>query len=711
MAQIIDHPWKTLKQLSIPMWFFDQKDQNIYFNDVLRRDLGVEERIINQQGLKGLLHNEDIDTLKAVIAEGKQEQTFHLSYRLKRWSGYRWAKDVVTPYYAEDGEFLGYSGLSVSASSCRDELEQLKNSITEIGEAFSTSNGQSFFNFFVRYLAKALRVSTVVVGEVSGEDRNVITTISMYQNGQITSGFEYSLEHTPCEGVIQTNECFYPKDVQARFPEDDFLQRHDIESYFGKTLLNSNGDVIGIIAIMDDQPLINGPLSRAIFQILADRIEHELVKMKTESQLRKLSQFDSLTGLIQRDYFSELVKKEFEIAGNNGTKLGLLIIDLDNFKMINDSWGHEKGDELLRQFARHLNQIFARRNCVISRVSSDEFVVLLKEATEVDDVCDMADHVIQSMKRPFTIDQREYYTTVSVGVSFFPYDGKEEGAMLRYAHAAMHKAKRNGKNRYELYDSNMSKEIREEMVLKQALHHALDKQEFVLHYQPQICGRSSEVIGYEALIRWNHPTYGLLSPHYFIGLAEESGMITQLGEWVLQEACDQIKEWQQKYERLDLKVSVNLSAKQFVDRYLPDKVFAALKQSDLSPESLIVEITETMVLQDFDRSIETLEKLRAGGIKVHLDDFGVGFSSLSYLSRLPVDAIKIDRSFINQIDAGENDVAIVSAIIAMAKSLSLQIIAEGVEKEAHIRYLKQKGCYEYQGYYFSKPTPAESVSL
>ncbi|MCA0972551.1 EAL domain-containing protein [Halobacillus litoralis] len=709
MALTIDHPWKTLKQLSIPMWFYNKRDQKIYLNDPLTEKMPGDARSMNVVEAKELIHGEDFNVLGAMLQENSRP--FHLNYRLKNGTGYRWMKDMITPFYSDSGVLLGYSGLSVSISSCREELDQLKKSITEIGDAFSSANGQSFFNFFVEYLAQLLDVNTVLVGELTGDDMDQVSCISMYHDGILSSGYKYPLDKTSCHDVLEHYECYYPRSVQSVYPDDDFIKQHHIQSYLGKALLNSDGDVIGIIVIMDHEPLSNGPLSRAIFQILADRIENELSKMKAETELRRLSQYDSLTGLAKRDYFSILMKEELEMASKEEANLGLLIVDLDNFKMINDTWGHEKGDELLQEFAVHLKRIFARKKCVLSRISSDEFVVLLKNVSQVDEVCAMADHVIQSMARPFMIDRKEYYTTVSIGVSFFPHDGKDEDAMLRYANAAMQKAKRNGKNRYELYDSHMSQEIREEMMLKQALHHALDKEEFVLHYQPQICGKTLRTIGYEALVRWEQPAFGLLSPHYFIRLAEESGMITQLGEWVMTEACRQTKEWQVNHQRPDLKVSVNLSARQFADEELPDKVFNALNQSNLSPESLIVEITETMVLQDFDRSIDTLKKLRAKGIKVHLDDFGVGFSSLSYLSRLPVDAIKIDRSFVNQIDAGENDVAIVSAIIAMAQSLGLQIIAEGVEREEHIRYLKEKGCHEYQGYYFSRPKPADCVSL
>lgn len=711
MAHTIYHPWETLKKLSIPMWFFNQEDQKVHFNDSLREDLDLKEQWLDMNNLPLILHRDDWEILYQMVAMSKHHTPFPINYRVKKGEGFYWSKDEVTPYYDTDGEFLGYSGLSISAKASGVELGQWKNSIIEIGEAFTKYNGQSFFDFFVEYLADLLDVSTVLIGEVTGENKDHVTAISMYHKGITTSGFRYPIEGTPCAEIFHTYDCFFVQNIRKVYPNSEIFIDYGLDSYLGKALLNSDREVIGVLALMDERPQGNGPLGKALFQIFADRIENELSKLKTENQLRLLSQYDSLTGLMRRDYFTEILQNELKAAGETQEKLALLIIDLDNFKMINDSWGHEKGDELLRAFADHLQLLFTEKDYVLSRVSGDEFVVLLKGLSRVEEACAAAKQVIQSTTRPFIISQQEYYTTASVGVSFYPHDGKEGSEILQYANAAMHKAKRKGKNRFELYDAHMSQEVREEMYLKQALHHALDNQEFVLHYQPQVCAMTEETLGYEALLRWQQPDYGMLSPQYFIRLAEESGMIIPIGEWVLKEACRQLKQWQIKFSRTDLKVAVNLSARQFVDNQLSDKIFQALEDSDLSSESLIIEITETMVLHDFERSIDTLQQLRAFGIKIHLDDFGVGFSSLNYLSRLPVDAIKIDRSFISQIGLDGNDVAIVSAIIAMAKGLGLQIIAEGVEKEEHIKYLKGKGCFKYQGYYFSRPQPAEKVVL
>lgn len=716
MAQTIEHPWDTLQKLSIPIWFFDIEKENIYVSESLRKELELDTTVLDRQGMNSLIHNDDLTYLEqSEMAKIKEERPFfYISYRLLKNDQYQWMKDIVTPFYDEDNRLIGYTGVDAPDPAHQEELGRIKKAVVEIGEAFLSYKGQDFFDFLVEYLATVLEVDSVMVGELTGVDKDEVTAISMYHKGRITSGVQYAIKGTPCEKVTKIQECYYSSGVGELFPEDRLLREYGVESYLGKALLNSDGQAIGILAIMDGRTQTSGPLSKALFQIFADRTANELSRMQAEKQLQLLSQYDPLTGLLTRSYLSDSLEEEISALPDQGKNLALLLLDIDNFKMINDSWGHAKGDELLKQFARYLRQAFVSYDTVISRISSDEFVVLLKHIGSMEDVRELSDHVILSMRRPFLIGDKEFYSTVSIGVTFTPLNlrghlGGED--LLRNADAAMHQAKRDGKNRYAIYEERMSEQMREELHLKQSLHHALDNREFVLHYQPQVSGRTSQVIGYESLIRWNHPDFGLLSPNYFISLAEETGMIIEIGEWVLQEACHQTKKWQVEDRRPDLKVSVNLSAQQFVDVLLPEKVFTALEDSGLSPESLIIEITETMVLQDFDRSIEILESLRNKGIKVHLDDFGVGFSSLSYLNRLPVDAIKIDRSFVSQIGEEDHDVAIVDAIISMAKSLGLQVIAEGVEQKEHISYLKQKGCYEYQGYYFSKPVPAELVNF
>ncbi|WP_079525450.1 EAL domain-containing protein [Halobacillus hunanensis] len=708
MTQKIGHPWNVLKQLSIPIWFYYREEDRIHLNTPLKQKVSVQQSSFSLDDFAWIIHPNDVAHVMEAL-QSQQREPFYLNYRLKVEGQYIWVEDMVAPYHESGGTCIGYTGQSLSLTSYKEELEGLKRSVIEIGQSFSANVGQPFFDYLVKYLAKILQVETVLIGELMSGNVEQITAVSMFHKSTVSKGFTYLVKNTPCAEVVRGQEYYIPQRAYELYPEDELLVENNFESYFGAPLLNSKREVIGVLAIMDTSLRKNGPMSKALFRIFADRMANELSKRRTERELKHISQFDSLTGLVSRNYFKDLLAQQLDDSRQKDQQLAMIFIDLDNFKMINDTWGHERGDELLKQFASHLNRIFARMDCMISRISSDEFAVLLRGESDVVRAREKAEDIIHSMRRPFFINKKEYYSTASVGVALYPQDAEEEEALLRYSDAAMHKAKRKGKNRYELYNPYMSEEMIDEMQRKQALHHALERREFTLHYQPQVCGITSKINGYEALIRWNQPLMGLLTPDHFISLAEESGAIIPIGEWVLIEACQQVKQWQEKFNRPDLHVSVNLSAEQFADRYLKDKIFKALRLAKLNASCLIIEITETMVLRDFDHSSVILGELRDHGIQVHLDDFGVGFSSLNYLSRLPVDAIKIDRSFVRQIGSDTSDVAIVSAIIAMAKSLNLQIIAEGVETEEHIDYLSDKGCHEYQGYYYSKPLPVKSV--
>ncbi|QHT45309.1 EAL domain-containing protein [Bacillus sp. SB49] len=704
MAQIAEHPWKTLKQLSIPVWFYQLSDEKIYLNEPLQEMLGIELAVMDKQQVKEKLHEEDWSYFERLARSERSERILEFDYRWSNGGESHWFKDIVHPFYNEVGNRIGYSGIGATDRIYQMDLGRIKNAIVEIGEGFLRYNGQAFFDFLVKYLAAVLQVNTAFIGKWKGQQKNELFVSSIFHKGETSNGDTYQVEESPLELLATSVDCFYPSRAQEYFPSASILKRYEVESFLGKTLMSSDQEPIGVLAVMDQRKQTNNPMIRPLLQIFADRIANEMSRIQTEEKLEVLSRYDSLTGLLTRNYFSDILPGALEESAI------LLLFDIDNFKMINDSWGHAKGDELLRQFASYLRKTFAKQECVLSRISSDEYAVLIRSSITLEDVCLLGEQIIHSMRRPFIIEGKEFYTTVSIGIATSTPDSGDAEEVLRRADAAMHKAKRNGKNRYEIYDSRMGEQMREELQLKQALHQALEEGEFLLYYQPQISGETLQVKGFEALIRWNHPEHGLLSPHHFISLAEETGMIVDIGEWVLREACRQAKQWQE-YGEPHLKVAVNLSAYQFADVALTDKIMGALTASGLAPESLIIEITETMVLQDFDRSIETLNTLRNSGISIHLDDFGVGFSSLSYLHRLPVDAIKIDRSFINQIDSDRNEVVIVNAIISMAQSLGLDVIAEGVERKEHIVYLQEKGCYDYQGYFFSKPVPAECVSL
>jgi predicted signal transduction protein with EAL and GGDEF domain len=343
----------------------------------------------------------------------------------------------------------------------------------------------------------------------------------------------------------------------------------------------------------------------------------------------------------------------------------------------------------------------------VARQGGDEFVLVLSGIREDDDVPVVAQKILKAMSVPFDINGRELHITCSIGIASYPKDGEDSQTLLKNADAAMYSAKKLGRNNAQYYSAEMNVKAMERLVLENGLHHALERNEFLLHYQPQVDLRTGEIAGMEALVRWQHPELGLVSPAMFIPVAEDSGLIVSIGEWVLRTACAQNKAWQLAGFK-PISVAVNLSARQFRQPDLAEMVAGILAETGLDSACLELELTESLVMQDVEKTIATLSKLKAMGIKLSIDDFGTGYSSLSYLKRFPIDTLKIDQSFVRDITTDPDDAAIAKAIISMAHDMQLRVIAEGVETEAQKTFLQQRHCDEMQGYLFSRPVPAEA---
>ncbi|MGB8954001.1 MAG: EAL domain-containing protein [Tumebacillaceae bacterium] len=430
-------------------------------------------------------------------------------------------------------------------------------------------------------------------------------------------------------------------------------------------------------------------------------------KKAKEDQMRRMAFFDILTDLPNRMMFEEQLQKEIEQARVEGQKLAVMFMDLDRFKMINDTFGHGIGDRLLQAVAERLNSC-VQRDHAFARISGDEFTLILPNIAEAEDAIHVAQHILDTLERPFMLEGNELFITTSIGISLYPCDGLDIESLVKNADTAMYRAKEQGRNNYQLYRTAMNEHIIHRVTMETDLRKALERGEFELYYQPQVNVRSRNLIGLEALVRWNHPTRGLVLPSEFIPLAEETGLIVPLGEWVLQTACQQVKHWQSNGFP-NMRAAVNLSARQFQRDDLVGTVERVLKETGLDPKCLDLEITESVTMHNVDRAIITLNELKNLGIHISLDDFGTGYSSLSYLKHFPIHMLKIDRSFVRDITTDPDDAAIATSIIAMAHSLKLNVIAEGVETEDHLEYLLQQGCTEMQGYLFSPPLPVAKV--
>ncbi len=424
-----------------------------------------------------------------------------------------------------------------------------------------------------------------------------------------------------------------------------------------------------------------------------------------EERMSFLAQHDILTGLPNRMLFLDRLQQAITYAERQQTNVAILFLDLDRFKNVNDTVGHQIGDALLQEVARRI-RFCVRSSDTISRQGGDEFVIMLPSLEDLGDIVHVVDKLIENIGKPYYLNGHVMHVTTSVGVSVYPQDGSESEALIRNADTAMYQAKYAGRNDYRFFTQEMNRAIATRVRMENKLRHALHNAELLLHYQPKVNLRTGEIIAVEALVRWQHPEDGLVSPAEFIPIAEETGMIVPLGEWVLNEACRQNQEWRMMGLR-EIVMAVNLSPAQFQDRELISVVLAALASSGMPASSLELEITESAMMRSPDQAIIMLNKISALGIRVSIDDFGTGYSSLSHLKKFPIDELKVDQSFVRDLTIDNDDAAIVSAVIGMAKSLGLSVIAEGVETLEQLRFLEGLDCDQIQGYLFSKPLPAD----
>jgi diguanylate cyclase (GGDEF)-like protein/PAS domain S-box-containing protein len=426
-----------------------------------------------------------------------------------------------------------------------------------------------------------------------------------------------------------------------------------------------------------------------------------------QQRIQHLAYHDNLTGLPNRSLLQDRLAHAIARAERSHRKVAVLFIDLDNFKNINDTLGHDVGDELLRQVSRRLSDC-VRVEDTIARQGGDEFIVLLDSLEDGRGASLVAQKVLNGLRLPFALGGTEQHVSASVGIALYPEDGRDAQTLMKNADTAMFHGKSLGKNTYQFFTSQMNIAVKRRMTLESALRRAVMQKDFVLHYQPQINLETGEVIALEALVRWKTEDSGTVMPGDFIPLAEETGLINEIGEWVLREACRQAKEWQEQ-GLPPRRMAVNLSARQFADRGFFDMVTRVLADTRLDPSCLELEITESQVMRQTEGVMTLLNRLSKMGVQLAIDDFGTGYSSLSYLKRLPIQKLKIDQSFIRDITVDPNDTAIVVAIINMARSLDLETIAEGVETAGQLALLRSKGCRIGQGFYFSAPMRAEAL--
>jgi diguanylate cyclase (GGDEF)-like protein len=442
---------------------------------------------------------------------------------------------------------------------------------------------------------------------------------------------------------------------------------------------------------------------------------------KAELQIRMLAYYDSLTGLPNRQRFKEQAEHAMAAAQRVGTKMALIYLDLDHFKRINDTLGHTAGDTVLRGVATELTNIVRGTDIVakvdaetsvsssLARLGGDEFTIMLTGLSRSESAARVARRIMDALSRPQKIEDRDYVVTGSMGIAIYPDDGDDVDLLLRNADIAMYTAKEEGRNNYRFFSEEMNARMLERLALESDLRLALERDELLLHYQPQAETLTGRIVALEALVRWEHPEKGLIPPLDFVGIAEESGLIVPLGEWVMRTACAQAVAWQREGFP-EMRVSVNVASQQLTQSDLVTTVKQVLDTTGLDGKHLALEITESSLMSDVEATRQTLWKLKETGLSLSVDDFGTGYSSMNYLKRFPLDALKIDRSFVRELTVDANDAAITKAVVALAKALDLSTIAEGVEEEEQLAFLRALECDLIQGYLISRPMPAEGVT-
>ncbi|MBX3343918.1 MAG: EAL domain-containing protein [Nitrospira sp.] len=502
----------------------------------------------------------------------------------------------------------------------------------------------------------------------------------------------------------------------------------------------------------DDRPLVTGALQKLVAQQTPCDIDHRIVlpngsdfvihlqaeavreeevdevtvigtaqditeRKQAERAIHQLAYYDSLTGLANRVLFKDRLSNAISYAARHDQHLATLFIDLDRFKIINDTLGHTVGDLLLTRVAERLSESVRQSDSVsrhadhepahaLARLGGDEFTILLTALPQPEDAGRVARRILDSLAHPFSIEGHEIFISASIGISIYPSDGATVEALLKNADTAMYHAKEQGRNNCQFYSSGLNAAAAERLDLENELRRALEREEFVVFYQPKLNIHSREILGAEALVRWKHPKRGLVPPGVFLNAAIDTGLIRSMDEWVLREACRQVKAWETAGLPA-ISISANVSNSLFHGRTLPATVADALRDSGLNPSQLELELTESIAMRDVEASVTMLEGLRTMGVRLSIDDFGTGYSSLSYLQRFPLSRLKIDQSFVRDLLTNENNVKITRAIIAMAHSLNLSVLAEGVETEGQLARLREEGCDEVQGYLFSRPVCAE----
>ncbi|GJM08337.1 MAG: hypothetical protein DHS20C11_06130 [Lysobacteraceae bacterium] len=536
-----------------------------------------------------------------------------------------------------------------------------------------------------------------------------LESIAAYARGKLSASLTTVARNLPYRRLSRGDLVCAKSHAYQSLAADEFVVENRFESYIAVPLLNSERKSLGVMIAASKEPMVCWQVAIQTLKILSTRFSAMLELRHYQEQSREQGLHDTLTRLPNRLLFNDRLETALAEAQRSGEMFAVLFVDLDRFKTINDSLGHGVGDQVLVGVANRL-RASVRASDTISRYAGDEFTVILRHIIKKDDVIRIAEKIIDALRKPIRLeDDSELHITASLGVAYYPDDGANGDQLLQHADVAMYSAKGMGRNNVQTYVAVPEESHQQKLMLESKLRRAEENGELRVYYQPQVGTESEDIVGMEALIRWEHPELGLISPGFFIPLAEETGLIVPIGEWVLRSACTAARQWQERF-KLDLSLGVNLSALQLKQRNLVQTVADVLHSTGLHPKHLELEVTESINVKGIENLLTVLQGIRDLGCKISIDDFGTGQSSLDYIKRFPADRIKIDQSFVRNIGIDPDDEAIVEATISMAHNLNREVIAEGVEDEDQMTFLRRHNCEQLQGYLFCRPLPEASFN-
>jgi diguanylate cyclase (GGDEF)-like protein len=597
------------------------------------------------------------------------------------------------------------SGTTVRSAATRKAYETL---LFNIAQGVAAETGESFFRSLANHLAAALDADLAVIGELVPENSSRVRTAAFVRDGLTQENFEYDLAGTPCAEVVSLGACAVSRDVAKRFPRDAMLAENSVQAYVGTSLVDSSGRALGLIAVMFRAPLDDMQMAQNMLRIFAVRAAAEVERQRQVAALEHLATHDSLTGLPNRI----LLKRSIDLRSQDlerKDKSALLLIDLDRFKEINDTLGHHVGDALLRKLAGRVQSTLDEicESALAARLGGDEFAVWIGATRDQADAERVARAVLDAIHSPFEVDGTRIEIGASLGIALRPDHAPDASRLLRYADVAMYAAKREGRG-IAVYDPSLDPHSPRRLAMMTDLGEAIRKGQLLLHYQPRVSLARRRIVGVEALVRWQHPSLGLIPPSQFVPLAEMSDSIRPLTWWVLEAALAQRGRWSAHGPAP--RVAVNFSARHLLDEGAPAHVERLLARYGADPGGLELEITESAIIADPARALDILTRIHAMGVQLSIDDFGTGYSSLAYLKRLPLQALKIDLTFVSQMTRSERDAIIVRSTTNLAHNLGLSVVAEGVEDAPTLEQLVLFGCDEAQGFHIAPPLSGNALS-